>query len=604
MNGKTTNDISYECRFGRKPEPPPEITIPDHQSEASESSTKQKNTRTYSSVVAPPPLPSDSQSFPLPSPITTPSPSPVAPVASYPYYYYYVPAVPMNPYQNQLLQAIPPTTQQYYYNLMSHQMSQYTNYQALQQMGMYYPVSTYPPIPSQSHSHSSGYSSSHDIRSNEERDQTEGKDEAAHSCTDSDGFTTVPSAPTATKPRVPPNPLEQVEEILYQMSFHTFDRTVEKILSLPLTNTSMVERLVDLIYEKAISSPSNWTDLFVDLCVKIKEKSEWDFVTVVHSPETHDCFWIRDLDFPDITKCKDIVDQNIAGPFASEEDGLAIIFMVIDAKNDQENPSKEFNFLSSSSDSFQDNNKPELIQLKIISMNNYLLKIMMNLLTEEYYIHWLSLDEIPEEQISAVNYDSEKEAIREAHSFLSFHGLLVGKCEKEFQRALSSTELKEMEKGKSEFLNDPEIKKKKYSEMFAKDEIQIQKDQIQSKIKHFKASLLRNMQFIGELFKKRLLNIDIMFDCFHALLGEPIISNSSFEEINLELFASLLETIGNYLETELKADGLNDHFKKFDIYFGKLAMFTQEKKLSSEVRVKLQSLIKLRENSWDNRWRK
>jgi hypothetical protein len=118
-----------------------------------------------------------------------------------------------------------------------------------------------------------------------------------------------------------------------------------------------------------------------------------------------------------------------------------------------------------------------------------------------------------------------------------------------------------------------------------------------------KRRMLGNIRFVGELYKKKLLNTETMHECIIELLGSPTKWKSSYDEQDIELLCDLLDTVGETLENKskkLKSKGA-DYSKNFDLYFDRLKQLTKDKSLNSRLRFKIEFVIELRNSNWQKR---
>ena len=82
------------------------------------------------------------------------------------------------------------------------------------------------------------------------------------------------------------------------------------MLTLNITNTAMLDKLITLIFDKALQEP-NFTNIYADLCVHLNTKAvNWIFFTIIRSCETNEYFWIKDFSFEPIA----------AGPYKSHKE--------------------------------------------------------------------------------------------------------------------------------------------------------------------------------------------------------------------------------------------------------------------------------------------
>lgn len=112
----------------------------------------------------------------------------------------------------------------------------------------------------------------------------------------------VPAGPMPKK--VVSDPLEkltlEVTAILNKITPQTFEKLSQQILDIKLEDTSQLDRVVQIIFEKAVQEP-NFTSMYADLCLMLKEQSSWVFFTVIKrmDSENGEYFWIRDFSFPE-----------------------------------------------------------------------------------------------------------------------------------------------------------------------------------------------------------------------------------------------------------------------------------------------------------------
>lgn len=105
---------------------------------------------------------------------------------------------------------------------------------------------------------------------------------------------------------------DSVRLILNKIAPTTFEKLSQQLLALQLQNTQMLDALVELIFEKAIYDPPAFTPMYADLCLLLKEKSNWVFFIVAKFHEANEYFWIRDFTFPD----------EAAGPYFSQVEAI------------------------------------------------------------------------------------------------------------------------------------------------------------------------------------------------------------------------------------------------------------------------------------------
>ncbi|XP_062254198.1 eukaryotic translation initiation factor 4 gamma 3-like [Platichthys flesus] len=156
---------------------------------------------------------------------------------------------------------------------------------------------------------------------------------------------------------------------------------------------------------------------------------------------------------------------------------------------------------------------------------------------------------------------------------LNFQTLLLRRCQKEF------------EKGKE----DDVVFERKQKELDSA--ASTERDRLQVELQEAKDIARRrsigNIKFIGELFKLKMLNENIMHDCVVKLL----VNN---DEDSLECLCRLFTTIGKDFDLA-KAKPRMDH------YFNYMEKIVREGKTSSRTRFMLQDIIDLRLHNWVSR---
>jgi hypothetical protein len=359
---------------------------------------------------------------------------------------------------------------------------------------------------------------------------------------------------------------QEVTYILNTIAQATYDKFCKKLLELPLKNTAMLDKLVELIFEKAIFEP-NFTEMYAQLCLDLKEKSNWNFFTVVKSFDSNEFFWVRDLTFPD----------DVAGPFFSKQD-------MLNALNAVEGPAVK-------------NITTTVENVEVLLYNQRLIKTGQNM-DGNWFVSFIPFDEdnVPSETRGQVLFQTDKEAQKDAVTQISFRGRLANSCEKEFQKSVKDESMFDQV---DEELNQLKAKRSTLSE----EEYEIQENDILERRGKIKGRMLANIRFVGELYKKKLLNTDTMHECIIELLGTPGEWKEKHDEQDLELLCRLLKTVGEALEqkakkSKVKTDKTVSHF---NAYFERLKVLSKDKSISSRIRFSIEEVIELRENNWVQR---
>lgn len=160
----------------------------------------------------------------------------------------------------------------------------------------------------------------------------------------------------------------------------------------------------------------------------------------------------------------------------------------------------------------------------------------------------------------------------EKKEYVNFRKLLVTRCQVEFEKQSIDESVRNEKVKEIEECTDPEKKK----------ELQFDLEEYDRRLR---MKSVGNIRFIGELFKKNMLTVNIMLRCLNNLL-------TNRDEESLECLCKLLTTIGKEMEMEKKVD-LSDIFNTM-----KDIVDSCKKKVSSRVRFMLQDVIDLRQSKW------
>lgn len=133
------------------------------------------------------------------------------------------------------------------------------------------------------------------------------------------------------------------------------------------------------------------------------------------------------------------------------------------------------------------------------------------------------------------------------------------------------------------------------------DEFALKEVEIEEKRSKIKRRMLGNIRFVGELYKKKLLNTETMHDCINQLLGSPGAWKTTHDEQDLDMLCRLLTTLGETLESKSKKSKSKDLAKNFDAYFVRLKELTKDMTLNSRTRFTIEEVIALRDNNWQSR---
>ncbi|KAK9839712.1 hypothetical protein WJX81_007820 [Elliptochloris bilobata] len=200
--------------------------------------------------------------------------------------------------------------------------------------------------------------------------------------------------------------------------------------------------------------------------------------------------------------------------------------------------------------------------------------------------------ELPSFQVE----DEDGEAVQ-----TTFRRVLLNKCQEEFEEGDAAmkavdarekaaaaaevqngvTEAKEEEKEDGEISTDDaaaEIRQKKIED----------RDAAAAELKARRRAL-GNIQFIGQLFKQKMLTEKIMHQCIVTLLGEV----DAPKREDVECLCKLMATVGGQLDT-----GSQKGHELMDAYFNRVGRLATSDKLESRLRFLLRDTVDLRANHW------
>lgn len=374
-----------------------------------------------------------------------------------------------------------------------------------------------------------------------------------------------PATPVPKKVVTDPMELltQEVLLLLNKITPQTYEKLSKKFLELNIQNTAMLDKLVEMIFEIAISQPA-FNALYADLCLMLKEQAtQWVFYTVVKNNDTNDFFWVRDVVFS----------EEVVGPFYSKSDCLSAV------TGDQCPPLKQSN--------------SALNDVEYVLAKNILIKVG-HTMNDAWFATYIPFDEINEDLRGQSFYPTENDARKDASSSVSFRGRLAHSCEKEFERSV--TENNTYDKLLEE-LNQLRANRASMSP----EEFEQKQSDIEERRFKIKRRMLGNIRFVGELYKTKLLNTDTMHSCIVELLGNPNQWKVAPDEQDLELLCNLLKTVGDALESKSKKMKNKTLAQQFDQYFDRLLAISKDKNFSSRIRFGIEEVITLRENNWQAR---
>jgi hypothetical protein len=188
-------------------------------------------------------------------------------------------------------------------------------------------------------------------------------------------------------------------------------------------------------------------------------------------------------------------------------------------------------------------------------------------------------------------YASSEVAKKEGKKKTQFKRILLTKCQHEFNKSEQlETEMKALDE-----------------KDFTKEEAAKHKD----KLSTMKKDMLGNINFIGELYKKKMLPEVALENCFNKLLPQRV--DQAPEEDNIDMCCRLLTSVGPKLdkmdgsgrkkkaEKDAKSSSKQIKTEAIQGYYESLRQIWTSKVLSNKVNFQILDLLDLRKNRWRER---
>ncbi|CAG9459982.1 unnamed protein product [Pedinophyceae sp. YPF-701] len=185
-----------------------------------------------------------------------------------------------------------------------------------------------------------------------------------------------------------------------------------------------------------------------------------------------------------------------------------------------------------------------------------------------------------------------------------FRRVLLNKCQDEFMKGAKAMfdhehmehrpkdgkddkddKAADEDKGDDEGKTDAEKSAKELELEKRRKELEIEQANLKARRRMF-----GNIQFIGHLYKRKMLIDKIMHECVRQLLRNP--TNPEPEDV--EALCKLLSTIGSDFDTKERAQAV-------DVYFNRMKQMREVEALDSRIKFMLQDVIEMRARGWQMR---
>ncbi|OQR81538.1 eukaryotic translation initiation factor 4 gamma [Thraustotheca clavata] len=353
---------------------------------------------------------------------------------------------------------------------------------------------------------------------------------------------------------------KQVQSIMNKMTNQKFDRLAGQLAEIDMESPEMVLSVIKIIFDKALGEP-HFCDMYANLCVFLDQKwNVWSYLQIVQNDDERKWYWTTMSDN----------DAEVVGPFSTINDL----------------------FESAADDPIDVVAAPEGIKLKQVRVRNgKFIKIWE--VNNELYWSGQNVEDLGSSQTLVGPFEAFEQANINAVKSTSFKRILLNSCQEEFEKDNIYEELENsLEKSRADGSLTPEVEA-----------------DFEEKKMLTKRRMLGNIRFIGELYKKGMLQERIMHECIKKLLnvttvmvqGEPprlapVHPNTPPDEESIESLSKLLTTMGKVLEASSQ-----NSYAAVSSYFDYLTKLVKDKRLSSRITFMLMDVIDLRNDRWQPR---
>ncbi|GAB9471261.1 Eukaryotic translation initiation factor 4 gamma [Globisporangium polare] len=354
---------------------------------------------------------------------------------------------------------------------------------------------------------------------------------------------------------------KKVYSIMNKMTREKFDRLAMQLTDIDMESLEMLQGVITILFDKALGEP-HFCDMYADLCVHLElHWKVWSFLQIVQNDDDNTFYWTTMAE----------ADTEVVGPFDSLSESLE----------------------SAKSDEFEPSQAPPNLKLSEVRIQNQkFIKIWaeegQDGQPKQYYWSGQLLEDLGDEQPLNGPFESFDHAKRTAIKGCSFKRILLNACQEEFEKDNIYEELEETyKKNKREDKVTPEMEA-----------------EYQEKRMLMKRRMLGNIRFIGELYRKGMLQERIMHECIMKLMGVHVKDSVLAavhpgdipDEENLESLCKLLSTMGKDLDKKNSGQGaMNSYFQ----YLEKVLL--KDKRLCSRINFMIKDAIDLRSNRWEPR---
>lgn len=348
----------------------------------------------------------------------------------------------------------------------------------------------------------------------------------------------------------------EVQQLLNKISPANYKKLCVNICSIPCESPVLINRLVTLIFEKAITEPS-FARLYAELCSYIDDQSEQmlnSFFYVVKLEQADQFRWAHGLEMP----------MQYAGPFGSEVECLAAA-------------------ASPSLPVLQTIKQGPLAHVSLTLGSSLCVQVVKLLDKDSFYVTWIPASSVDPASLSEKVLFTADAAVKDYIKKYGFKKLMVSACQSEFFDALTDAyAAPNSKRAELEQLGNSISENERAARL-------LEIDELEGKLKR---RMLGTIKFIGELFKVEMIRENTILGTIASLMeNDDCTAWRVMDERLIEIVCKLLTTVGADIT---KQGDLNS-------YFMRLEELANDKSQTSRSRFMCAEIVELRRNEWTRR---
>ena len=196
-----------------------------------------------------------------------------------------------------------------------------------------------------------------------------------------------------------------VQAILNKLSPGNYRKLLEDMCNIECLNIEMMEKLITLIFEKALQEPG-FSKMYAEMCAYIEQRSPHilcNFFYVVHCESTAQYRWVKDLQLP----------IEFAGPFDTEVECLNAMSSTVTPQVQQIHVGR-------------------VVHVSLVMRGEYLIQIAKSIDKDAFYVNRIAVETVDSEKFSERLFGTPEAATKDYTKKHGFRRHLVTTCQNEF----------------------------------------------------------------------------------------------------------------------------------------------------------------------------